>query len=92
MLVALPLDPPFPLLDVRGQPRHIQVVQRFQPELGIHTRPHGLRRAEDEAHATGVDVVKQALLFGRALEVLHDGDLGRRHAEADQFIPDPAIG
>ena len=92
VLVALPLDPPFPLLDVGRQPWHIQVGQRLQAKLGVDSRAHGLCRAEHEAHAAGVDVVEQALLLGRALEVLHDCDLGRWHTEADQLVLDPAVG
>ncbi len=43
VLVALPLDASFALFDVGWQPRHIEMVQRLQPKLGVHTRAHGLR-------------------------------------------------
>ena len=92
VLVALALDPPLALLDVRRQPGHVEMVQRLEPELGVDAGAHGQGRAQHEPHAAGVDVVEQALLVGRALEVLHDGDLGRGHAEPDQLVPDPAIG
>ena len=92
MLVALPDDPALALFDLRGQPRHVEMMQGLQPKLHIDARAHCVGRADDEAHLAGIEVVEQALLGLGFLEVLHVGDLGRRHAKADEFSPDPAIG
>jgi hypothetical protein len=40
----------------------------------------------------GVHVVEEALLGGRALVILHEGDLGRRDPKRDQLLPRPKIG
>ena len=39
VLVALPLDPALALLDLRGQPRHVEMVKGFEAALGIDAGP-----------------------------------------------------
>ena len=56
VLVALALDAALALLDVAGQPRHVEVVQGHQPLLRVHARAHGLGRAEQDADLAGVHV------------------------------------
>ena len=77
VLIALPLDAPFALLDLRRQPGHVEMVQRLQAQLHVDAGAHRVGRADQDAHAAGVELVEQALLVGRALEVLHEGDLAR---------------
>jgi len=64
VLVALPLDPPFPLLDMRRQPWHIEMVQGLQALLHIDAGAHRLGRADEDADTPGVELVEQALLVG----------------------------
>ena len=92
VLIALTLDPALALRDLRRQPRHIEVVERLQPELRVDAGPHRVGGTDQEAHLAGAHVAEQALLGLGLLEVLHEGDLGRRHAHADKLVSDPAIG
>ena len=92
MLVALPHDAALPLLDLRRKPGHVEVVQCLQPKLRIDAGAHRIGGADQEADLAGAHVAEQALLRLRLLVVLHEGDFGRRHAHADEPVPDPAIG
>ena len=49
VLVALPLDPALALLDLRGQPRHVEMVQGFEAPLGVDAGPHGLATNRSES-------------------------------------------
>ncbi len=92
VLVALAHDATLALLDLRRQPRHVEVVQRLQPELGVDAGPHRLGRADQEADLAGAHVAEQPLLRLGLLVVLHESDLRRGHAHADEFVADPAVG
>jgi hypothetical protein len=81
VLVALAHDAALALLDLRGQPGHVEMVQRLQPELRIDAGAHRVGRADQEADLAGANVAEQALLGLGLLEVLHEGDLGCRHAQ-----------
>ena len=48
VLVALALDPALALLDLRGQPRHVEMVQGFEAALGVDAGAHGLGRADQD--------------------------------------------
>ena len=60
--------------------------------MGVDAGAHGLGRADENPLFAGVHVVEEALLGGGALVVLHEGNLGRGHAERDQLLPRPEIG
>ena len=92
VLIALPLDAAFPLLDIGGKPGHIEVMLGLQASLDIGAGAHLLGGADQDAHATGIELVEQTLLVGGAFVVLHDGDFGSRNAEPEKLAPDPAIG
>ena len=92
VLVALPLDPALALLDLRGQPRHVEMVQGFEAPLGVDAGAHGLGRADENPDLAAIDGVEQALLRRGLLVVLHEGDLSRWHAAGDKGVLDPAIG
>ena len=92
VLVALALDPALALLDLRGQPRHVEMVEGFEAPLGVDAGPHGLRRADENPDLAAIDRVEQALFRRGLLVVLHEGDLSRWHAAGDKGILDPAIG
>ena len=92
VLIALAFDTPVPLFDLAGQPRHIQMMQSLQSQLGIHPGAHGVRRADQHGDPARIDVAKQPLFRRRLLEVLHVGDLFRRNPPRDQTVLDPAIG
>ena len=76
VLVALAHDPALALLDLRGQPRHVEMVQRLEPELRVDAGAHRVGGADQEADLAGIDVAEQPLLGLGLLEVLHEGDLG----------------
>ncbi len=92
VLVALALDPALALLDLRRQPGHVEVMERLQPKLRVDAGPHRVGGADQEADLAGAHVAEQALLGLGLLEILHEGDFGRRHAQADELVADPAIG
>ena len=46
VLVALALDPAFALGDLGREPRHIEMVERDEPSVGVDAGPHGLGRAD----------------------------------------------
>ena len=92
VLISLALDPAFALLDVRGQPGHIQMMQGLELPVRVDAGPHGFGGANQNSDAPAVDVGEQPLLGARLLVVLHEGDLGAWDAELDQAGSDPAIG
>ena len=85
VLVALALDPAFALGDLGREPRHVEMVERDEPSVGVDAGAHGLGRADENPLLAGVHVVEEALLGGRALVVLHEGDLGRGTPSAISF-------
>src|SRR6266702_111550 len=92
MLVALAHDTALALFDLRGEPRHVEMVERLEAKLNVDAGAHRIARSKKNADLAGIEIVEETLLCLRLLAVLHIGDLGRRHAEPDQFVPDPAIG
>ena len=92
VLVALALDPALALLDLRGQPRHVEMVEGFEAALGVDAGPHGFAGANEHADLAAIDRVEQALFRRGLLVILHEGDLARRHAAGDKGVLDPAIG
>jgi hypothetical protein len=91
VLIALTNDPAFPLLDLRGQPRHVEVVQGLQPKLCIHSGSHGFGATDQDADLSGADIIEQALLRLGPFEVLHESDFRSWHTEPDKLIADPAV-
>src|SRR5271166_3694769 len=75
VLVALALDPALALGDLGREPRHVEMVERDEPSVGVDAGAHGLGRADENPLLAGVHVVEEALLGGGALVVLHEGDL-----------------
>ena len=92
VLVALPLDPALALLDLRRQPRHVEMVQGFEAPLSVDAGAHGLGRTDQNPDLAAIDGVEQALFRRGLLVILHEGDLSRWHAAGDKGILDPAIG
>lgn len=92
VLVALTDDAPLPLLDLRRQPWHVEMVERFQAKLRIDACAHRFRRPDQEANLSGAYITEQPLLGLCLFEVLHKGDFRRGNAHADQLVADPAIG
>jgi hypothetical protein len=56
VLISLPLDPSFPLLDLRRQPGHVEMVQGLEAQLHVHTCAHCVGRADQDADAAGVEL------------------------------------
>ena len=75
VLVALALDPALALLDLRGQPRHVEMVQGFEASLGVDAGAHGFAGADEHADLAAIDRVEQALFRRGLLVILHEGDL-----------------
>ena len=92
VLVALPLDPALALLDLRGEPGHVEMMEGLQAPLGVDAGAHGLGRSDQDSDLAAIDGVEQPLLRGGFLVVLHEGDLARRDAARDEAVADPAIG
>lgn len=63
VFVALPLDPSFPLLDLRGEPGDVEMVEGFEPALGIDAGAHCGGGADENAGAPRIDAGEE-LLFG----------------------------
>ena len=62
------------------------MMQGVEPKLHIDAGAHRSRGADQEAHPAGIEVGEQALLGLGFLVVLHESDLGRRHAQAHQLV------
>ena len=92
VLVALPLDPALALLDLRGEPGHVEMVEGFQAPLGVDAGAHGLGRSDQDSDLAPIDRIEQPLLRGGFLVVLHEGDLACRDAARDEAVANPAIG
>ena len=92
VLVALPLDPALALLDLRGEPGHVEMMEGLQAPLGVDAGAHGLGRSDQDSDLAPIDGIEQPLLRGGFLVVLHEGDLICRDAARDEAVSDPAIG
>ena len=92
VFVALPLDPALALLDLRGEPGHVEMVEGLQSPLGVDAGAHGLGRSDQDSDLAPIDGIEQPLLRGGFLVVLHEGDLTCRDAARDEAVSDPAIG
>ena len=65
VVVALPQDSAFALLDVARPPRGVEVMEGDEPLLHVGPGAHFLGGAEEDADAPGIDRVKQRLSSGR---------------------------
>mmetsp|Transcript_21738 Transcript_21738/g.84786 ORF Transcript_21738/g.84786 Transcript_21738/m.84786 type:complete len:418 (+) Transcript_21738:9334-10587(+) len=85
-LVALAQDAPFALLHVARPPGRVQVVQRRQPGLHVGADAHLGRRSEQHPHPAFAHGLEQRCLLRVAVGVVHERDLGGRHAGVDQAL------
>src|ERR1700737_412070 len=92
MLVALAHDTALALLDLRGEPRHVEMVECLEAKLNVNASAHRIARSKKNADLAGIEIVEEALFRLGLPMVLHVGDLGRRHAETDEFVANPAVG
>ena len=84
--VALAQDAALALFDIGRPPRRIEMMQRDEPFLHVGAGTHLLRAAEENADFAGAHVAKQIELRRVAVVILHELDLGRRHAEFHQLV------
>ena len=73
--VALAQDATFPLLDISGPPRRVQVMERHQPPLNIRAGAHLLGRSEQHPDPPRVHCIEEQFLGGIRLGVVDKRDL-----------------
>lgn len=59
MLIALADNPSLVLFNLRWQPRDVEMLERFEPELGIDAGAYRLRRAYQETNLAGAGTAEQ---------------------------------
>ena len=91
--VALAEHTPIALLKFCRSPWHIEVVRGDHAALHIHACPQALGAANNDAHLAFVHHIKERLLFlvGIPCGIGDDGDLARRDALGDEFLPDVLV-
>ncbi len=75
--VALTDDAPAALLQIARPPRTVEVVERHEPVLHVHTGTHLEGAAHEDAHLTGAHLCKQLLLPRLGVGLVDEGDLPR---------------
>src|SRR5260370_18950887 len=91
MLVALAHNTALALLDLRGEPRHIEMVERLEAKLNVNSGAHRIARSKKNADLAGIEIVEEPLLGLGLPVVLHVRDLGGGHTETHEFIANPAV-
>src|SRR5258708_23052280 len=91
MLVALTHDTALALLDLRGEPRHVEMVERLEAKLNVDAGAHRIARSKKDADLAGIEIVEEPLLGLGLPMVLHVGDLRGGHAETHELIANPAV-
>ena len=90
-MVALAFNSAFPLGQVAGPPRAVQIMQRHQAVLDVGARAHLGRAAQQDAHLAGADLGKQLLFAHLGVGLMDKGDLFGGHAFGDELLPDVLI-
>ena len=75
ILVALPDDAAFPLLQIRRTPGTIQMMECHQLSLDIRACSHFLRRTKEHPDLSGADLAEEFLLLGLSFCRVDIGDL-----------------
>ena len=70
--VTLTQDASLALLNVRGPPRPVQMMQGNEPLLHIRPRAHLLSAAEKDPHLARANLLEQGQLLGIALVILDE--------------------
>ena len=83
--VALPQDTTVPLLEVHRTERSIHMVQGIQSVLHVHTDTHFLGTAQEDAHVSVPNFLKQGFAAVSVI-VVHDGNLLGWYAGCYQFL------
>src|SRR5438477_8948837 len=86
ILVALPQNSSFPLLNVGGTPGGVQVMQRDEPLLNIGAGAHLLSAAHEDADPASAHLLEQRVLFGVAVIILNESNVFRRHTALDELV------
>src|SRR5258708_15742859 len=75
MLVALAHNTALALLNLRGEPRHVEMVERLEAKLNVNAGAHRIARSKKNADLAGIEMVEQPLLGLGLPMVLHVRDL-----------------
>ena len=86
--VALPDDAPAALLQISRPPRAVEVVERDEPVLHVHTGSHFEGTAHEHTHLTGAHLCKQFCLFGFGICLMDKSNLLTGDSLCHQFFPD----
>ena len=86
--VALPDDAPAALLQIARPPRAVEVVERHEPVLHVHTRAHFEGAAHEHTHLTGAHLCKQLLLPRLGVGFMDECDLLAGDSSGDELFPD----
>ncbi len=91
VLVVLADNSAFALFQVRGAPRHVDVMQRHGPGLDIGSSSHLLGRAEQYRDFPGAAVGEQVGLRCGVAVVVDEADTVGFHATRDEFVFDGLV-
>ena len=88
---ALPDDAPAALLQITRPPRAVQVVERHEPVLHVHTRAHFEGAAHEHTHLTGAHLCKQLLLSDFRIRLMDECDLLAGDSSGDELFTDVVV-
>ena len=89
--VALTDDAPAALLQIARPPRAVEVVERDEPVLHVHTRAHLEGAAHEHTHLTGAHLCKQLLLPRFGVGFMDECDLLAGDSSGNELFPDVVI-
>ena len=89
--VALTDDAPAALLQIARPPRTVEVVERHEPVLHVHTGSHFEGTAHEHTHLTGAHLCKQLLLPPLGVRLVDKCDLLAGDSSGDELFPDVVI-
>ena len=74
ILIALPQNPAFALFHVGGTPRRVEMMQRNEAFLHIHSCAHFLRATEQNSLFSRLHFLEQGKFFNITVVILNEGD------------------
>ena len=91
VFVALAQNPTFALLNIRGPPGHIKMVECNQFGLHVGSGSHFLCTAHQDAHLSGTHFCKQSGFFGVGISVMDKCNLFLRNTFGNQLVTDIVV-
>ena len=83
--VSLTDDTSAALLQITRPPRAVEVMERDEPVLDVHSGPHLKRTSHEDAHLSGTHLAEQLFLTNLGVRFVDEGDLFTRDAHSDQL-------